>query len=207
MDPLQWRYATKKFDPLKKIPKLEFEALLETLRLSPSSFGLQPWKFIIVRDPALRKQLKSHAMDQPQITDADTLIVFCAVKTMDENYVKRYVKRIADVRGGTNEALVNYEQMMLASLKGKSPEVLSGWMKRQVYIALGVLLVECAHRKIDACPMEGFSPQEFDEILGLPQQGLESVVLCAVGYRADDDHYAHLKKVRSKQEEVFVDKS
>ena len=96
--------------------------------------------------------------------------------------------------------------MMLSTIKGRSPEVLLQWMKRQVYIALGVLLAECAHRKIDACPMEGFDAQKFDEILNLPQQGLESVVLCAVGYRAGDDHYAQFKKVRFEKSEVFIDK-
>jgi nitroreductase len=108
--------------------------------LSPSSFGLQPWKFIIVRDPALRKQLKAHAWDQPQITDADALIVFCALKTMDEGVCKELCGPYCPSPWGNERIVINYEQMMLASLKGKSPEALSQWMKRQVYIALGVLL-------------------------------------------------------------------
>ena len=204
---LNWRYATKKFDFSKKISKQKLAELLEVLRLSPSSYGLQPWKFVIVHDPVLRKKLRPHAWDQPQITDADTLIVFCAVKTMDENYVKNYVERIAQVRGVTKESLSSYEQMMMTSLKGKSPEAISQWMKNQVYIALGVFLSECAYRKIDACPMEGFDSKKFDEILDLSQEGLESVVLCAVGYRALDDHYAQLKKVRFDKNEVFINKS
>jgi nitroreductase / dihydropteridine reductase len=205
-DVMNWRYATKKFDPSKKISKQEFAELLEVLRFSPSSSGLQPWKFVIVRDPVLRKELRPHAHDQPQVTDADTLIVFCVLKTMDENYVKRYVERIVQVRGLAKESLLSYEQKMIASLKRKSSEAVSQWMKDQVYIALGVFLSECAHRKIDACPMEGFEPREFDEILGLPQAGLESVVLCAVGYRASDDKYALLKKVRFDKNEVFIDR-
>jgi len=204
---LNWRYATKKFDSSKKISKQEFAALLEVLRFSPSSFGLQPWKFVIVHDPVLRKKLRPHAWNQSQVTDADTLIVFCALKNMDENYVKKYVGRIALVRGVSTESLLSYEQMMVASLKGKSPEAVSQWMKNQVYIALGVFLSECAHRKIDACPMEGFDAQQFDEILQLPQEGLESVVLCAIGYRAVDDHYASLKKVRFDRSEVIIDRS
>ena len=204
---LNWRYATKKFDSSKKISKQEFAELLEVLRFSPSSCGLQPWKFIIVHDSVLRQKLRPHAHNQPQVTDADTLIIFCALKTMDEKYVKNYVDLMAKVRGVTKESLIGYEQMMLALIKSKNPEALSQWMKNQVYIALGFLLSECSHRKIDACPMEGFDHKKFDEILELPKEGLESVVLCAIGYRSVDDHYADLKKVRFNQNEVFIDRS
>ena len=204
---LNWRYATKKFDSSKKISKRDFEELMEVLRLSPSSFGLQPWKFIIVHDPVLRKKLRPHAWDQPQVTDADALVVFCVLKNMDENYVKNYLERIAQVRSVTKESLLGYEQKMMGYLKGKSAEAISQWMKNQVYIALGGFLSECAYRKIDACPMEGFDSREFDEILALSKEGLESVVLCAVGYRALDDHYAGLKKVRFDKNEVFINKS
>jgi nitroreductase len=180
---------------------------LEVLRLSPSSYGLQPWKFVIVKDPAVRKELRPHAWNQPQITDADVLIVFCVIKNIDEKYVRHFADRIAEVRGVSRESVSGYEQMMLAALKGKSPEAIAQWMKHQVYIALGVLLAECAHRKIDTCPMEGFDAKKFDEILGLAQEGLESVVLCAAGYRAADDPYAAVKKVRFEASEVFVYKS
>ena len=206
-DELNWRYATKKFDPLKKISKQEFAELLEALRLSPSSYGLQPWKFVIVHDQVLRNKLRPHARNQPQITDADTLIVFCALKSMEEKYVKHYTDRIAQVRGVTKESILGYEQTMVDSLKGKSPDAISQWMKKQVYIALGFFLNECAHRKIDACPMEGFDPQKFDEVLELSKEGLESVVLCTIGYRAVDDHYAELQKVRFNENEVFINKS
>ena len=204
---LNWRYATKKFDTSKKISKQEFTELLEALRLSPSSYGLQPWKFVIVLDPLLRNRLRPHARNQPQITDADTLIVFCVLKSMDEGYVKHYVDRIAQVRGVTKESILGYEQVMVDSLKGMSPDAILQWMKRQVYIALGFFLNECAHRKIDACPMEGFEPQKFDEVLELSKEGLESVVLCTIGYRAVDDHYAELQKVRFNENEIIIRKS
>jgi len=203
---LQWRYATKKFDPSKKIPKTEFSHLLEVLRSSPSSYGLQPWKFVVVHDPVLRKKLRPFAWDQPQVTDADALIVFCSLKTMDENHVKKFVQHMALVRGVAKESLSGYEQMMTGSLKAKSPEDVSQWMKHQVYIALGVFLNECAHLKIDTCPMEGFDAKKFDEILELSGLGLESVVLCAVGYRAADDHHANLKKVRFDKDEIFINR-
>ena len=204
---LSWRYATKKFDLAKKITAIQLDQLLEVLRFSPSSFGLQPWKFIVIQNPELRKKLRAHAWDQAQITDSDTLIVFCVLKSMDEEYVKHYVDRIAQVRSVTKESILGYEQTMVDSLKGMSPETISQWMKKQVYIALGFFLNECAHHKIDACPMEGFDPQKFDEVLELSKEGLESVVLCAIGYRADDDHYAELQKVRFNENEVFIEKS
>ncbi|MDE1920203.1 MAG: NAD(P)H-dependent oxidoreductase [Candidatus Omnitrophica bacterium] len=206
MNDLSWRYATKKFDPTRKIPRQDFAHLLEVLRFSPSSFGLQPWKFVIVQDAALRKKLRPHAWGQSQITDADTLIVFCALKTMDEGHVRNYVDLIATTRGVARESLLDYEKMLVGTLAGKSAESVSHWMKNQVYIALGVFLAECARRKIDACPMEGFDPQKFDEILELPQQGLESVVLCTVGYRAIDDHYAALKKVRFDLDKLIINR-
>jgi nitroreductase len=125
---------------------------------------------------------------------------------MDEKYVNNYIDHVAKDRGAVRSALVPYEQAILAWIKGQSAEVISQWMKHQVYIALGFFLNECAHRKIDACPMEGFDPKKFDEILELPQAGLESVVLCTIGYRASDDKYAQLKKVRFDKNEVFIDR-
>ena len=203
---LQWRYATKKFDSTKKIPVQEMTDLLEALRFSPSSFGLQPWKFVIVRNSGLREQLKKHAWNQSQITDADTLIVFCVLKNMDEKYIKNFTSYVAQVRGVSKESLSSHEQMMLGFLKSKNAEAVLQWMKNQVYIALGVFLAECASRTIDSCPMEGFDAIKFDEILGLSQEGLESVVLCTVGYRAEDDQYAKLAKVRFEKSEVFIDR-
>lgn len=206
IDYLHWRYATKKFDPARKIPEKEFVELLEALRLSPSSFGLQPWRFLVVRDAKLRQDLRTHAWDQPQVTDASHFIVFCALKKMDADYVKNYVKRIARERTTAPGSLSSYEQMMLEFLKAQSPAEISHWMRLQVYLALGMFLSECAHRKIDACPMEGFEPKKVDELLGLPEEGLESVVLCAIGYRAKDDRAAALKKVRFEKNEVFIEK-
>lgn len=205
-DHLNWRYATKKFDSSKKISSQELSRLLDVLRLAPSSYGLQPWKFIVVTDEDLRKQLRANAWDQPQVIDASHLIILCSLKEMDEKYVKGFTTQIAQSRGVARESLAGYEQMMLAGVKAKSPEEISSWMKRQVYIALGMLLLECAHMKIDACPMEGFDSKRFDAILGLEKEGIESVVLCPVGYRAADDHYAGLKKARFAKDEVFIEK-
>lgn len=201
---LQWRYATKKFDSKKEISKETLDELLEVLRLSPSSFGLQPWKFIVVKDAALREELRKSAWDQPQITDASHLIVLCAKTSLDEGYIKEFIARTAKANGISVESLKDYQDMMLGFVKNQTPEQTAVWMSRQVYIALGLLLGECAARKIDACPMEGFDPQKFDELLKLKSQGLHATVLCAVGYRAVDDAYASHVKVRFTESEVVV---
>jgi len=205
IDHLNWRYATKKFDPSKKIPKQELAELLEVLRLSPSSHGLQPWRFMVIHDAVLRAKLRPFASDKPQITDSDTLIVFCCLKNLDENYISQYFDRMAQVRDISRESLNGFEQRVVGSLKTMSTEALSSWMKHQIYLALGMLLCECAHRRIDACPMEGFDSKKFDAMLDLSPLGLQSVVLCAVGYRALDDKYAQLQKVRFDANEVFID--
>ncbi len=202
---LEWRYATKKFDPTKKIPAKEVAELLETLRLSPSSFGLQPWKFVVVANEKLRAELKPHAWNQAQVTDASHLLVLCSLKKMDEAYIKQFVTHLAEVRAIPRQSLEQYEQIMLGFLNGKTEDQISHWMQNQVYIALGVLLVECARRKIDACPMEGFDSKKFDEVLGLDKKGITSVVLCPIGYRAADDHNAAMKKVRFDKKDLFIE--
>ncbi len=201
---LQWRYATKKFDAKKEISKETLSELLEVLRLSPSSFGLQPWKFVVVKDAALRQELRKNAWNQPQITDASHVIVLCAKTSMDAVYIKEFVSRSAKSNGIAVEALKDYQDMMLGFVKNQTPEQTAAWMSRQVYIALGLLLGECARRQIDACPMEGFDGQKFDEILKLKDQGFHATVLCAVGYRAADDTYASHAKVRFDESEVVV---
>lgn len=201
---LRWRYATKKFDTKKEIAAETLQELLEVLRLAPSSFGLQPWKFIVVTDPAVRQELRKSAWGQPQITEASHLIVLCAKTAMDTSYIKDFIARTAQANGIPVESLNDYQGMMLGFIQNQTPEQTAAWMSRQVYIPLGLLLGECAQRKIDACPMEGFDPQKFDEILKLKDQGYHATVLCAVGYRAADDAYARHAKVRFSEREVIA---
>ena len=203
---LHWRYATKKFDPTRKVSAEALNELLEVLRLAPSSYGLQPWKFVVVENTQLRKEIRKHAWDQSQVTDASDLIVLCSLKNMDEAYIKNFVIQIAKSRGVAPQSLAGYEQMMVGFAKSKTPSELAHWMKRQVYLALGMLLYACAQKGIDSCPMEGFDAQKVDEILGLDQENLESVVFCPVGYRASDDAYATHKKIRFEPNEVFTTK-
>jgi nitroreductase len=203
LEALRWRYATKAFDPNRKLPAATWNTLREALVLSPSSFGLQPYRFIVVNDPATRAKLMPHAWGQRQVVDASHFIVFAARTTMTEAEIDRFVSRIIEVRGGSREALAGYRQMMTGSLLGDDARArIPHWTARQCYIALGNLLTSAAFLGVDACPMEGFVPAEFDRILGLPAQGYAVVVCCALGYRSADDKYATVPKVRFPAEEL-----
>ena len=205
LDSLNWRIATKKFDPARKIAPDIWKTLEEALVLSPSSFGLQPWKFVVVTDPAVRQKLRPVAWNQPQITDASHLVVFCVRKDLSAKDVEHYVQSIAKIRGVAVDSLDSYKKMMQGSVESAAKgSYLNEWSSRQVYIALGTFLTSCAVLGVDACPMEGFQPEEFDKILGLPVQGLHAVVLATAGYRAADDAYASLKKVRFPASEVIA---
>jgi nitroreductase len=199
-----WRYATKQFDPTKHISSSDLLELQESLRLSASSFGLQPWKFITVTDKKLRTQLVQHAWNQSQVTDASHLIVLCARTDIDASYIKSFIAFTAKERKIPAESLAQYEQMMLGFAKNMSKEAMVAWAKNQVYIALGTLMTVAAYKRIDTCPMEGFDAKKFDEILGLEKEHLTSVVLCPVGYRHANDKYANLAKVRFAPKDVFL---
>lgn len=200
---LNWRYATKEFDPSKKISDENFNILLESLRLSASSFGLQPWKFLIVKNPEIREQLKPHSWGQGQITDASHLLVLCRQNNIDEAFVDSYIEDIANTRNVSTDDLEDYRKMMIDMVvKGQSETETQQWSKNQVYLALGNLLTSAALLKIDTCPIEGFSTEEYDKILNLSEKNLSSCVVCALGYRNEDDKYASLKKVRFGMDEV-----
>jgi nitroreductase len=203
-DALNWRYATKKFDTSKKLTDDQLKSLTDALRLAPSSYGLQPFHFVIVSDPAIRAKIREHAWNQPQVTDASHLIVLCARRSIDAAYVDSFIARIAKTRGMTAESLQSYREMMAGSIAGRTPENLADWMKRQAYIALGVVLSAAAVAGIDACPMEGFDPTHVDTDLGLAEQNLTAVALCPVGFRAADDATAAYAKVRMPLEEVVT---
>jgi nitroreductase len=201
---LNWRYATKQFDPARKISAHDWAALEDALVLAPSSFGLQPWKFIIVSDPATREKLVAASWGQRQIVDASHLVVFAVNKNLCERDIDDFLDRVAEVRGVPRESLASYRDMMVGSLvKGMSQAQRQEWAAKQVYLALGSFLTSAAVLGIDACPMEGIDPAKYDEILGLSKQGLSAVVVATAGYRAADDKYASLKKVRFAKEKVL----
>jgi nitroreductase len=205
IEALNWRYATKQFDPSKKLSVQQEETVHDALRLSASSYGLQPWKFIVVTNPEVRKQLRAAAWDQSQITDASELIVLAVNKNVDAKYVDTFVQSVATTRGMPVDALKGYSDMMKGAISMRTPEGVVEWSSRQVYVALGTLLAAAAVEGIDVCPMEGFDPKKFDEILGLEKWGLESRVLAAVGFRAAGDATANYKKVRFDKKDVIVE--
>jgi len=201
---LNWRYATKSFDPTKKIPAETWSALEETLVLTPSSFGLQPWKFLVIQDTALRESLVPHAWNQRQVADCSHLVVMTVPKELGEDHIDANITRMIEVRGGTADALFGFRKMV-AGFRGQLADKgqLTTWAKLQSYIALGQFMLAASLLGIDTCPMEGFVPEKFDELLGLDKTGHTTAVLCPAGYRADDDKYAVLPKVRFKKEDVI----
>jgi len=202
---LNWRYATKAFDTSKKLTDEQLSIITEALRLSASSFGLQPWKFVVVTDPEVRKQLREVAWGQPQITDASHLIVLSVRTDVDASFVDKFVQSVADTRGLPLEALKEYSDMMKGSIASRpNEEAVKEWSSRQVYIPLGTALLAAAENQIDACPMEGFDNAKFDEILGLKAHNAESRVLLALGFRSPEDATANYKKVRFPESEVFI---
>lgn len=202
---LNWRYATKQFDAQRKISAEEWAALEEALVLTPSSFGLQPWKFVVVTDPAVRERLVHASRGQRQVADASHFVVFAIKKDLSEHDIDSHLNRISEVRGTPREVLSQYREMMVGSLIKRLGETeRNDWATKQVYIALGNFLTSAALLGIDACPMEGIDPAKYDEILGLNKQGLSSVVAAAAGYRAATDKYSLARKVRFSRDQVVL---
>ena len=202
---LKWRYAVKKFDPSRKIPAEQWQALESALILSPSSYGLQPWRFIVVNDPAIRERLRAASWNQAQVVEASHTVVFAIKKDLNASDVGRFVRRIAQVRGMSVESLNSYKQMMLdfVAKAGKGFDI-NAWSAQQLYIAIGVFMTAAAVLGIDTCPMEGIEPNAYDRILGLGSQGYHTLACAAAGYRAVDDKSARLAKVRYETDEVII---
>ena len=201
---LNWRYATKKFDPDRRIDDATWNTLEETLVLAPSSYGLQPWKFLVVDDPELKDRLVGASWDQSQPKDASHYVVFAVHRDLGDAHVNRYIERTAEVRGTTAEALNGFRQVIESSLDGaRSEGRLDNWQAHQLYIALGQFMTSAALLGVDTCPMEGLDPDQYDEILGLKGTEWGTVVACAAGYRASDDKYADTPKVRFRRDDVI----
>ncbi len=200
---LNWRYAVKKFDATKKIPAETWALLEESLRLSPSSYGLQPWKFFVVSTPGIREQLLPHSWGQKQVVDASHLVVLAVKTPVIPADGEKLIEYTAQVRGMPAAALDTYKGMVVGSLSRTPAAELDVWMSRQIFIALGVLLTTAAMLHVDACPMEGFVPEKYDEILGLTAKGYASRVVATLGYRAADDAYASFAKVRYPKDEII----
>lgn len=201
---LNWRYATKAFDASKIIPEATWKTIEDSLVLSPSSFGLQPYRFLVVKDEAIRKQLQPHSWNQTQVVDASHYVVFAARTGITETEIDSFLNRIVEVRKIPRESLDGYRGMMYGSLLSPGAESrIPHWAALQAYIALGNLMTAASLVGVDTCAIEGFAPAEYDSILGLKEQGYASVVCCALGYRSAGDKYAGLAKVRKSSSDLI----
>lgn len=204
IDALKWRYATKKFDSEKVVDDDQVSALLDATNLTATSYGLQPFKFVVVRDQELQEKLVTSSYGQTQVAEASHLIVIAIRTDVDSAYISNYVDFMESERGLDPGALDKFKAVMVGAITGMSDDSRKDWAIKQAYIALGTLLAACAQMKIDACPMEGFVSSEYDEILGLGAMDLSSAVVIPIGFRAEDDKYQHLKKIRRSMSEMVV---
>lgn len=199
-----WRYATKKFDATKKVSAEDLATLKEAIRLSSSSYGLQPYKVLIIENPELRAQLQPVSCGQTQIVDASHLIVFANVTNIGETEIDAYFKNLTETRNIPMEALQGYADFMKSKITSLSEEARNIWTSKQTYLALGNLLNAAAELKIDVTPMEGFEPEQYNEILGLKKLGLNASLVAPIGYRHEEDATQHYVKVRKSNEELFL---
>lgn len=198
LNQLEWRNATKDFDPSKKVSDEDLKKIQEAIQFAPSSFGLQPYHVLVVTDQETKEKLLPHAWNQPQITDCSQLLVFCSRSDIKDR-VESYMQLATGGNAEARESMKAYEGMMLGFVEGKDEAWFHNWASRQAYIALGFAMAAAAELQIDSCPMEGFSMPDFDEILNLPEH-LSSRVLLPLGYRKEDPKYP---KVRFNQEDLF----
>lgn len=205
LESLNWRYATKEFDEQKKLSREQIETLHEVLRLTPSSFGLQPWKFILVTSQEKRAALLAHSWGQQQVVQASHLYVLCRPECFTEQGVDDYINFSASLQGIPAESLQPFAKVIKQFLGRMSDVQVGHWMKNQVYLALSNLLTSCATLGIDACPMEGFIPEKYAEVLDLNANHLVPVVICPVGFRKKDDKYAKAPKVRYPLNKLVVE--
>ena len=203
LDSLRWRYATKKFDATRKIPAATWDALEESLVLTPSSFGLQPWKFLVVADPGLRALLSAESWKQPQVTEASHYVVLTARTDLERKDIDAWMERMSEVQSSSLEAVAPFKGVIEGFAQAMSHEARHAWNVRQVYIALGQLMASAAVLGIDTCPMEGLSAKGYDHVLGLEGTGYATAVACALGYRAEDDRAADSPKARFDRSRVI----
>ena len=203
---LQWRYATKKFDPARTISAEDWQVLAEALVLTPSSFGLQPWKFWVVTSAEVKAKLLPISYKQSQVVDGSHVVVLAARRNLAEVDVDRYLARVSEIRGVAVENLAGFRKTMIRALIPPPAGFdINHWAANQVYIALGNFMTAAAVMGIDTCPMEGIEPAKYDEFLGIAAQGYGTVVACVAGYRAADDKYAVTPKVRFATEDVITE--
>ncbi len=204
IDRLEWRYAVKKFDPLRILPEADIEVLKKGFNLTATSYGLQPIKLVVVKNKVLQQQLIPFSFNQPQVAQASHVLILCIEQKIDHKYITSYFERVQKVRGTSEEILNPYREELVRDFSTRDSHDIREWATNQAYLALGNLLTICAVRQIDSCPMEGFSPTGYDQLLGLSEKGLNSVLVLPVGYRAGDDQFSGFKKVRRSMEQSII---
>jgi len=200
---LEWRYATKKFDPTRTIGPDTMEKLKRAVQLSVSSYGLQLYKVLIIEDMDIRKKLIEASWGQSQITDGSHLFVFCNYTNRDNQHIDDYMQLVSKTQSTPMENLSGFGDFIKQALSGMTDSEWETWAQKQTYLALANLLTACAELGIDACPMEGFEPEQYNEILGLDAMGLNAALIAPIGYRSPEDHTQFRKKVRKPQELLF----
>ena len=202
---LQWRYATKKFNPGKEVSPKKLEIIKQAFNLTATSFGLQTLSLIIISDKNLKASLLEHSYNQKQVLNASHLLVLCIQEDILETDVVNYYENIKTLRNTPEDILKPFRESLIKTMQSKTIEERQQWSKNQAYIALGNLMTVCATLGVDACPMEGFSPTAYDSILELNKKGLKSVLLLPIGHRAKDDMFANFTKVRKNLSEVIIE--
>jgi len=201
---LQWRYATKKFDNTKNIPSEKMDIITKAFNLTATSYGLQPVRLVVINNKELQNQLMQHAMGQSQVADASHLLVFCIEKDVKSPYVHDYFDNVRDTRATPEKTLAPFRQMLAEKFDAQQKDETRNWAINQAYLAMGNLMTVCALEGIDACPMEGFQPEKFDDVLQLTDLNIASVLIMPIGYRADDDMFAAFEKVRRSTEDTVI---
>jgi nitroreductase / dihydropteridine reductase len=204
IDHLKWRYAVKKFDSEKQLSSIQINTLKEAFNLTATSYGLQPLKLIVVKNKKIQKELVTHSWNQSQIEEASHVLVICIPEKYTTEEVKIYFELVKKIRKTPDSVLNPFIKILTSEIQNKTQEELSLWNRNQAYIALGNLMTVCAVEKIDSCPMEGFIPEKYDEILGLKKQNLKSVLVLPVGFRANDCYMKDLAKVRKLTQETII---
>ncbi len=205
IEKLEWRYATKKFDKTKEIASEKIDILKKAFNLTATSYGLQPIKLLIIQSKKIQQQLVEHSFNQQQVIDASHLLIICVPKKFTSKAVDNYFKLVKEIRNTPDEVTQPFKDYMKADIEKQNEDFLFQWNKNQAYIALGNLLTVCAVEGIDSCPMEGFVPEKYDQVLKLNDRNLTSVLALPIGYRAEDDFMKTQRKVRKPINEVVLE--
>ena len=205
IDRLNWRYATKKFDSERKLTLDQINTLKHAFNLTASSYGLQPIKLVVISNQEFKNNLLESSMNQQQVVQCSHLLVICIETMIDEAYIETYFKRITDIRKTPANILESFKKSLINEFNDMSNSSIFSWSKNQAYLALGNLLTVCSVEGIDSCPMEGFLPDKYDEILDLKSRNLKSVLVLPIGYRSEDDKFSNLNKVRKNINDNTID--